>query len=124
MEKTNEATPKWQILDQGHTEEIIEDVGEGVQYILAFIKFTGDGILQEKNRQRLLKAVNAYDSLVAMQRSLDSWFEELQKEKAENQKLREAVEYLISVNYDDNEVGRPNKILTEIKALLTKAKNV
>jgi regulator of replication initiation timing len=121
MEKTNEATPRpwyidfeyWPRLILGSTDKQVADC----EYI--------------KDAELIVKAVNAYDSLVAENERLNNQLKTVTKAfndendslQAENQKLREALKDIV----DDWSVSNKrlsDKNYNKAFAILTKAKNV
>lgn len=54
----------WKITNAGVSEEIEASLGDGAEYILAYIRFTGDVNLQNAHRELIVRAVNNHDKLV------------------------------------------------------------
>ena len=54
----------WKFEDVGHTTEISGPLGEGVTYILGYIKLTGDVNLQESNGKLMAAAPDLLEALI------------------------------------------------------------
>jgi hypothetical protein len=126
MEKTNEATPRpwyidfeyWPRLILGSTDKQVADC----EYI--------------KDAELIVKAVNAYDSLVEENKDLHAENGILKSYEDENQKLREALEERLKTRKDELDrfihdfkesntyAGTIQNEISFLKSLLTKAKNV
>jgi hypothetical protein len=135
MEKTNEATPRpWTYEERCSGIVIIPKDLDDETIISSIIPDDEDDECtdqQEANAELIVKAVNAYDSLVAEVERLKKVADEvynwdIYKEKTqlqnENQKLREALDETIEViNLEPDLTGE--LLINKIKSLL-KAKNV
>jgi chromosome segregation ATPase len=113
---------KWKIIDVGHTNELIEERGEGVQYVAAYIKFTGDERKQKETMDWLSSRLQPEDKtehiVEAMKDMADRYGKQPQTDTAD-EKYKEAFDY--AVELQDREFAA-HETITRLKAELEKLK--